>query len=1088
MPYVIIEPSGCEEKSGLVKVRFDFYLNSEDKRYTDLLINMPIITTAYPGLVDGIGNPLNKDDYKTWLDQLPHELVITPFHAHLLYFEPDVTQDEVETSIERHIPNFYAAWCQELDKVKGGMRKGWDVETRQPPRRYKLEMSPSEYLQRKSLCESTLSKILKSKFVVKGTTKEGILFPSTAIDIGPGADYPYNSVTAGYTWFAAGNAANATGVLDTWQIRVYSNVTGLKIGTIYGTGGNDFVVRDYESWGSVTSGAVRTLTGASTSVSSSDFACFYHSSGGVGADSSYGVGYGYDSGDNMGGGEYTYTTAVDKSLSIYGTGDTPPVITNASGATNITDSEARLNGTLTDTSGACTVTVYWGKSDGGTTPGSWTNSQSLGVQAAGAVYHDVSDLDAGTTYYYRFYATSYAGEDWANSSESFATESPPASTFTVDIDALLRETDSSTIDLDVNVVDRNYDTNTLSARLKKLGAVVSLDLDIIVGGLIHSEIDIDILLRETDTSTISLDSYIRETVLNRVVIDVLIASINQVESASIDTILYQLLVFGSTVDIDIILTGEQQKRVRRPLIQVSVYRFLDDEVPSVEALSNEKILDKVISCDLNYSFSQECATCSLSILSPLDDDGEYITFEPMDKVIVRQGWDSTENMEITFFGFVDQVIKENPPRTQRLECRDILKLAQNNYYIDRDKKIYYSETVPDELDPDGNPLGGQSQADRQVEAIVEDFLVESGIPEDRLSLDTTNITIGEHVPAEFSYESALGSIQRLVDLIGYKIWADPQGYVQMREVNPIASSNPSIILVSQLESLDGIAAYLPTRVGNIITCETTKDDTQLRNWVTVMGYTDDGYFNISSTVAGDSDYISNPPRYRKVEIRSSMLDTQNMCDEVATRIYQELNRIHYSARVSIEGMSSLRVGQTVCVLDEYTTISGINYFLYDYATHHSSDGWFAELNLVGGDGDGSAPVGNISPVAVFNAYSEVVYDPDGNQYYEVVVDATESYDPDGTIDSYSWVCSGYDNGTGMRYQYEVPAGGAISVTLTVTDSGDPALSDSITKTITPSGATTGGDTQAPYLYYATGNEVKFTVDGGATWDTTGDLY
>ena len=99
-----------------------------------------------------------------------------------------------------------------------------------------------------------------------------------------------------------------------------------------------------------------------------------------------------------------------------------PTVTNYTGASNITNSTARLNGEVTSTGGEDpTVHVYWGGTDGGTTPGSWTNDVNLGTKPAGTFYTDISILDPNTTYYYRCYATNAGGEDWADATSQFNT-------------------------------------------------------------------------------------------------------------------------------------------------------------------------------------------------------------------------------------------------------------------------------------------------------------------------------------------------------------------------------------------------------------------------------------------------------------------------------------------------------------------------------------------------------------------------------------------------------------------------------------------------------------------------------------------
>ena len=104
----------------------------------------------------------------------------------------------------------------------------------------------------------------------------------------------------------------------------------------------------------------------------------------------------------------------------------PPSVTNSTGATNITVTGARLSGEVTTTGGASpTFHIYWGPTDGGTTPGGWANDVNLGVKPAGALYADISGLAVNTTYYYRSYAVNSGGGAWATATTSFLTHSLP---------------------------------------------------------------------------------------------------------------------------------------------------------------------------------------------------------------------------------------------------------------------------------------------------------------------------------------------------------------------------------------------------------------------------------------------------------------------------------------------------------------------------------------------------------------------------------------------------------------------------------------------------------------------------------------
>ncbi len=525
------------------------------------------------------------------------------------------------------------------------------------------------------------------------------------------------------------------------------------------------------------------------------------------------------------------------------------------------------------------------------------------------------------------------------------------------------------------------------------------------------------------------------------------------------------------------LAEEYAKRVKKPLLKLTVTRFTD--TPSVDAEGTD-YYPEVIDIDNNHGYDQASATCSLVIKSPLDINGDYVRFQPMDRVEVKQGWNKTSTNRITFFGFIDTVEFSNPPKLQRLECRDILKLAQDNYLIHSNRKVYSQSPSTTEFDDEGNPMGGQSAENRTVQAIISTFLTDSGIPVSRQNLDfiaypeSGSLVVGNHAEAVFVYESAMDSINRVCDLIGWRIWANPVGQVQCREVRPVASSTAALTYKSQEEIYDEDAGFVVVTSGNLATVESRMDD-DLRNWITVIGY--DG---LTTTVAGESEYISSPPTYRRTEVRSYLLDTQAMVQAVAERIYSDINRLRYTARATIEGDPRLEIGQTIQLNDSYATISGTNYFLNGYSSRMGAGEYLTDLTLVGGIGTGSNPIGNVSPVALFNyeVQREVLASGTWN---DVFVDASESYDPDGDIAdlSYLWVCSGYANATGIRHDYfvsgEIPS---MVVNLTVTDSGSPPLSNTTSWLIL---TTPGNSIKWKAIFVASGSSVWTTPDGGETW-------
>ncbi|MBA7641559.1 hypothetical protein ES703_49244 [subsurface metagenome] len=99
-----------------------------------------------------------------------------------------------------------------------------------------------------------------------------------------------------------------------------------------------------------------------------------------------------------------------------------PTVTNDAGATNITDTTARLRGEIIATGGENpTVHIYWGGDDGGTEAGSWDHDENLGIKGEEVFFKDISDLIPETLYYYRCYAVNSIGDEWADSTAQFTT-------------------------------------------------------------------------------------------------------------------------------------------------------------------------------------------------------------------------------------------------------------------------------------------------------------------------------------------------------------------------------------------------------------------------------------------------------------------------------------------------------------------------------------------------------------------------------------------------------------------------------------------------------------------------------------------
>ena len=93
---------------------------------------------------------------------------------------------------------------------------------------------------------------------------------------------------------------------------------------------------------------------------------------------------------------------------------TLPVIANES-SSNVSFATANIGFDITDDGGeAPTVTVYYGRTNGGTVAANWSESSIMGAVGMGSHTDSLSGLDTGSQYFYRVHASNSAGEAWGS--------------------------------------------------------------------------------------------------------------------------------------------------------------------------------------------------------------------------------------------------------------------------------------------------------------------------------------------------------------------------------------------------------------------------------------------------------------------------------------------------------------------------------------------------------------------------------------------------------------------------------------------------------------------------------------------------
>jgi hypothetical protein len=122
--------TGCQERKGLVEVRYDLYLDSTDERYSEHYVQVPVIPKeGYTGKVDEMGSPVDQVDYDKWLAGLKTTYQHNPFCCHFVQFEPTVTDAEIKYVGKLALDMAYKNWVN--DNLKANKNQPVTFSTNQ---------------------------------------------------------------------------------------------------------------------------------------------------------------------------------------------------------------------------------------------------------------------------------------------------------------------------------------------------------------------------------------------------------------------------------------------------------------------------------------------------------------------------------------------------------------------------------------------------------------------------------------------------------------------------------------------------------------------------------------------------------------------------------------------------------------------------------------------------------------------------------------------------------------------------------------------------------------------------------------------
>ena len=501
--------------------------------------------------------------------------------------------------------------------------------------------------------------------------------------------------------------------------------------------------------------------------------------------------------------------------------------------------------------------------------------------------------------------------------------------------------------------------------------------------------------------------------------------------------------------------------------------------PSAVVRFNGNRARNVLDISINNTIEDSIGTATISMT-------ENPGISPENKVQIEQGYNGKHLL--TFTGYVDSIDYDEFEETYSVSCRDVLKKAVDTYFIqevkfgiDVEAGLYYYSTYSN-IDGgtfrvheysslsalhSNHPETTDNITNEGVyaHAVVQWLLVMCGFAEgSEIQVDNTEFFVGDITPLKFFLTNAYDSIMQLAQLIGWRVYADAAGVVRFKR---------------KPRNYSGFTqwAYSTKTNHNTFKVKKTVTNTDLRNYVEVRGAS-----GIVAIRRGPSEYIGSTP-YRGVLISNELIDTQGIANYMASRVYNDLNRLKVTLNIEADGNPFILPGDSISISSRVITGS---YLVEEHNTSMSSEGYFSEITAVQFTGD--VPEEEEPVVSIVADFVPLQLSVVGDPKWVVQFDASASYSNRGQIISYKW---DWPNGTSVTEsdpqiwyvfnEEDISNGNSQTVTLTVTDElGNTAF---VASGITTDYLQNGQVIKYRHLYGALTTQAVGSINGGLTWQT-----